>query len=245
MINFNSIQGFFKSVQSQVNSINSSISPWLAPLSYFIGRHIVMPFYFRRINIIGKENIPKEGSVILAPTHRSRWDALIIAYATGRLVTDRDPKFMVTMAEVKGLQGWFIRRLGGFPINPKNPAVSCIRHGVKLMLNKEMLVIFPEGRIFRDNQVHPLKTGLARIGLQAESHQSNLDVKIVPISLNYNPVIPRRGCNVTVDIGVPLSVKDYIYNSGKKQAKYLTMDLETALKNLDIKSIKAEIIVDK
>ncbi len=233
MISLDCIQASLKAAKSQANSTPSSISSWLASLSYFLGRHIVIPFYFRSINIIGKENIPKEGPVILAPTHRSRWDALIIAYATGRLVTGRDPRFMVTINEVKGLQGWFIRRLGGFPINPKNPAVSCIRHGVELMLNREMLVIFPEGKICRDNQVYSLKTGLARIGLQAESYQANLDVKIVPISLNYNPVIPRRGCNVTVRIGVPLSVKDYIYGSGKKQAQNLTMDLETALKNLN------------
>ncbi len=51
--------------------------------------------------------------------------------------------------------------------------------------------------------------------------------------MNYNPVIPRRGCNVTVRIGVPLSVKDYICGSGKKQAQNLTMDLEAALKNLN------------
>ena len=136
-----------------------------------------MPFYFRRINIIGKENIPKTGSVILAPTHFSRWDGLIIAYATGRLVTGRDPRFMVSIDEIKGLQGWLIRGLGGFPINPKNPAVSCFRHGLELMLNREMLVIFPEGKIYRDRQVHPLKNGLARIGFQAKSHQQNLDIK--------------------------------------------------------------------
>ena len=233
MIILDCIPPYLKKVKSQVNSKSSRISPWLTSLSYFLGRHIVMPFYFHRINIIGKENIPKVGPVILAPIHCSRWDGLIIAYATGRLVTGRDPRFMVSMDEVKGLQGWLIRRLGGFPINPKNPAVSCFRHGVELMLNREMLVVFPEGNIFRDNQVHTLKTGLARIGLQAESHQPNLDVKVVPISLNYNPVIPRRGCNVKVRIGVPLSVKDYICGSGKKQAQNLTMDLEAALKNLN------------
>jgi len=233
MVILECILTYLKKVKSQVNSKSSSLYPWLASLSYFLGRHIVMPFYFRRINIIGTKNIPKERPVILAPTHRSRWDGLMIAYATGRLVTGRDPRFMVSMDEVKGLQGWLIRNLGGFPINPKNPAVSCFRYGVELMLNRKMLVIFPEGNIFRDNQVHTLKTGLARIGLQAESHQPNLDVKIVPISLNYNPVIPRRGCNVTVRIGVPLSVKDYICGSGKKRAQNLTMDLEAALKNLN------------
>lgn len=233
MIALDSIPASLLKVQPETHSASSGVSPWLASLSYFLGRHLVMPFYFRRINIIGKENIPKDGAVILAPTHRSRWDGLVIPYATGRLVTGRDPRFMVTIDEVKGLQGWLIRGLGGFAVNPRNPAISSIRHGVELMLKREMLVIFPEGKIFRDRLVHPLKTGLARIGLQAESHCSNLDVKIVPISLNYNPVIPRRGCNVTVKIGAPLSVKDYIYASGKKQAQNLTTDLEAALKNLD------------
>ncbi|NEQ39962.1 MAG: 1-acyl-sn-glycerol-3-phosphate acyltransferase [Okeania sp. SIO3I5] len=226
------IQSFFKTANFQVNSTISSICSWLVSLSYFLGHYIVMPFYFRRINIIGKENIPKTGAVILAPTHCSRWDGLIIAYATGRLVTGRDPRFMVSMDEVKGLQGWLIRGLGGFPINPKNPAVSCFRHGVELMLNREMLVIFPEGKIYRDRQVHPLKNGLARIGFQAKYYQPNLDIKIVPISLSYNPVIPRLGCDVTVRIGGTLSVKDDIYDLGKKQAQKLTMDLEVALKIL-------------
>lgn len=233
MIALDSMKPSLLKPESQVDSAPSRVSPWLASLSYFLGRHILMPFYFRRINIIGKENIPTDGPVILAPTHRSRWDALILPYATGRLVTGRDPRFMVTIDEVKGLQGWFIRRLGGFPVNPRNPAISSIRHGVELMLNREMLVIFPEGNIFRDHQVHSLKPGLARIALQAESHQRHLDVKIVPISLHYNPVIPRRGCNVTVNIGSPLSVKDYCYGSLKKQAQNLTLDLEAALKNID------------
>ncbi|MGD1807143.1 lysophospholipid acyltransferase family protein [Dapis sp. BLCC M126] len=129
-----------------------------------------MPFYFRRINIIGKKNIPKEIPVILAPTHSSRWDGLIIADPTGRLVTGRDPIFMVSIDKAKGLQGWFIRRLNRFTINHKNPAVSCFRHGVELMLNRDILVVFTEGNIVHKNQVYTLNTELSRIGLQAESH---------------------------------------------------------------------------
>ncbi|MGD1716230.1 hypothetical protein [Dapis sp. BLCC M172] len=52
------------------------------------------------------------------------------------------------------------------------------------MLNREMLVILPEGKIYRYNQVHPLKNRLARIEFRAKYHQPNLDVKVVPISLN-------------------------------------------------------------
>ncbi|NET17264.1 MAG: 1-acyl-sn-glycerol-3-phosphate acyltransferase, partial [Okeania sp. SIO1H6] len=109
MINLDFIQASLRKLHSPVNSKPSSISPWLASLSYFLGHHIVMPLYFRKINIIGKENIPKDGPVILAPTHRSRWDGLIIPYTTGRLVTGRDLRFMVSMDEMKCLQGWLIR----------------------------------------------------------------------------------------------------------------------------------------
>ncbi|MGD1716229.1 hypothetical protein [Dapis sp. BLCC M172] len=47
-------------------------------------------------------------------------------------MTGRDPKFMVQMVEVKSLQGWFIRRLGGFPINPKNPFLFSSWSGINV-----------------------------------------------------------------------------------------------------------------
>jgi len=48
---------------------------------------IALNNFFRRRIVIGGENLPLNGSVVLAPTHRSRWDAL-----------------MLTMALVEGLQ---------------------------------------------------------------------------------------------------------------------------------------------
>src|SRR3712207_5600521 len=102
----------------QVTAIDSRISPWLTPLAYRLGCWVVLPLYFRT-KVIGQEHIPQDGPVILAPTHRSRWDALIVPYATGRFASGRDVHFMVTVDEVKGLQGWLIRRLGGFPVNPR------------------------------------------------------------------------------------------------------------------------------
>lgn len=222
-----------KQKSASSKAIASHISPWLASLVYFIGRHLVLPFYFRPIEVIGRENLPSDGPIILAPTHRSRWDALIVPYSAGRLVTGRDLRFMVTIDEVKGIQGWFIRRLGGFAVNTRNPGISSIRHGVELMLNKEMLVIFAEGNIFQDGEVHPLKPGLARLALQAEVIEPDLGVKIVPISINYKPRVPRRHSNVTVKIGSPLSAADYSQDSSKKAARVLTADLENALKTLD------------
>lgn len=219
-------------------SIDSHFSPWLTPIAYGLGCWLVLPLYFR-VHIVGQENLPLDGAVILAPTHRSRWDALLVPYAAGRFVSGRDIRFMVTADEVKGIQGWFIRHLGGFPVNPRQPAIASLRFGLEVLQNREMMVIFPEGGIFRDKVIHPLKPGLARLALQAESSQPNLGVKIVPIHLDYSQEIPTWGCQVSIQIGKPLPVKDYNQGSIKQEAQRLTADLTDALEQLGQNSSKA------
>lgn len=220
-------------MMTKVATVTSHVSPWLAPLVYTLGRYLVLPLYFGRIEIAGQENLPTTGPVILAPTHRAWWDSILLAYATGRLVTGRDLRFMVSINEVnKGIQGWFIRRLGGFPIDPERPAIAPLRHGVELLQQGEMVVIFPEGNYFRDGSVHPLKPGLARLALSAESSHPGLGVKIVPISIRYSQAFPRWGCDVNIRIGYPLRVAEYSTGSVKQNAKQLTADLEAALKDM-------------
>ena len=216
---------------NQLTSINSEISPILTPLAYALGCWIVLPTYFN-IQISGQENLPTDGPVILAPTHRSRWDALLVPYAAGRFATGRDIHFMVTADEVKGFQGWLIRRLGGFPVNPRQPAIASLRYGVEVLNKGEMLVIFPEGGIFREKHLHHLKPGLARLALQAELSQPGSDIKIVPINLDYNEPLPKWGCKVSISIGKPLNVSDYMQGNTKRDAQRLTADLTIALQRL-------------
>jgi 1-acyl-sn-glycerol-3-phosphate acyltransferase len=213
-------------------SVDSSFSPWLTPLAYPLANWVVLPFYFGHIQILGQEHLPIVGPVILAPTHRSRWDAIIVAHSTGRGVTGRDVRFMVSADEFKGIQGWLIPRLGGFPVNTKQPTIASLRRGVEVLKNREMLVIFPEGGIFRDTHVHPLRPGLARLAIQAESSQPGLDVQVVPISIQYSQPCPQWGCNVTLRIDKPLQVADYCQSNAKQDAQRLTADLEANLKRL-------------
>lgn len=213
--------------------VTSRLAPWLLSIFYPLGRRLLMPFYFRRLQVTGQDNIPKSGPVILAPTHRSRWDGLVMAYATGKPVTGRDLQFMVSEDEMRGLQGWFIQRLGGFPVNTKQPAIGTIRHCVELLRHGGMLVMFPEGNIFRHGYVNPLKPGMARIALQVESSQPSVGLKIVPITIRYSDPVPHWRSEVKISIGSPLEVANYCTKSAKKSAQQLTHDLETALKNLD------------
>lgn len=220
------------STHTKEEATTSHVSPWLVRLVYPLGRHLVLPFYFGKIEVKGRENLPKDNPVIFAPTHRSRWDALMLAYAAGRDITGRDLQFMVSVNEMKGVQGWFIRRLGGFPLDPKHPGISSLRHGIELLEQKKVLVIFPEGDIFRTEEIQPLEPGLARMALHAETDQPNLGIKVVPIRIHYSQPVPHKGCDVDIHIGSPLSVADYCHKPVKGCAKDISNDLRQALQNL-------------
>jgi 1-acyl-sn-glycerol-3-phosphate acyltransferase len=217
---------------SQVAHTTSRVSPWLSPLAYLLGRHFLLPFFFHHIKIVGQENIPKSGPIIFAPTHRARWDALLIPYAAMGCNTGKDLRFMVTITECQGLQGWFVRRLGGFPVDPKHPSVSTLRHGVDLLLQKKTLVIFPEGDIYRDGEVHPLKPGISRLALSAEFSQPGLGVKVIPISINYSQPYPTWGTDVIIQIAPAIKVADYTNGCLKQNAQHLTADLAKVLQQL-------------
>ncbi|MCZ2201438.1 1-acyl-sn-glycerol-3-phosphate acyltransferase [Cylindrospermopsis raciborskii] len=210
----------------------SWISPWLTPLAYWLGYHLVIPLFFGSIHVAGQQHIPIKGPVILAPTHRSRWDPLLLAYAVGRYITGRDLRFMVMSSECRGIQGWFILSMGGFAVNLQRPGIRSLRHALDLMLGGEMLVIYPEGGIFRDGKIHPLKSGIARLSINAQSLDPNLDIKIVPVAINYDRPYPNWGTKVKICIGEPVKVMDYMDGCLKQNAKYLTRDLRGKLQEV-------------
>lgn len=217
----------------RADELNSHVSPWLAKILYPLGCYLVIPNFFGKIEIFGQENIPTQDPVIIAPTHRSRWDAFIVPYALGRLVSGRDLRFMVSANEVKGVQGWVIRRMGGFPVNTERPQLNSVRHSIEILQsNQEMLVIFPEGGIFNDYQIHPLKRGVAAIALQAETNEWGRGVKILPMSIRYSQPYPTWGSDIRVDIGSPLAVGEYAGKSLRQSSQKLTIALQESLKKL-------------
>ncbi|MEY2856728.1 MAG: hypothetical protein RLZZ74_1038 [Cyanobacteriota bacterium] len=219
--------------QQRTDELNSHVSPWLAKVLYPLGCYLVIPNFFGKIEIFGQENIPRQDPVIIAPTHRSRWDAFIVPYALGRLVSGRDLRFMVSANEVKGIQGWVIRRMGGFPVNTERPQLNSVRHSIEILQsNQEMLVIFPEGGIFNDYQIHPLKRGVAAIALQAETATLDRGVKILPVGIRYSQPCPTWGSDIRVDIGSPLNVREYSGKSLRQSSQKLTSALQASLEKL-------------
>jgi 1-acyl-sn-glycerol-3-phosphate acyltransferase len=210
--------------------IQAQVSPWMAPLLYRFAQSLLLPSYFGPIEVEGSENVPRSGPVILAPMHRSRWDAMMVPYVSGRYVTGRDVHFMVSANEMKSIQGWFVKGMGGFPVDTTRPGASSLRCGVNLLRENRMMVVFPEGNIFRDGEVHPLKAGLARMALQAG--EIGEAVKIVPIGIRYSdPEVGWRS-SVSIKVGQPLTTADFAGVKIKDASRQMTVDLEASLNEL-------------
>ena len=110
-------------------------------------------------NIEGIENIPQDRPVILASNHRSYADPVILTMPMKLPVT-----YMAKEELFKNkLFGWFIRKLGAFPVKRGAGDMSVIEDSANILRSGKNLVIFPEGTRSRDGKVGKGKTGVALI----------------------------------------------------------------------------------
>lgn len=204
-------------------SLCAGVDPRLAPLAMVLTQDMILPLQFRRVDVIGPERLPHQGPVLLAPTHRARWDALLLPHAAGRRITGRDCRFMVTRDEMRGVQGWFLQRLGCFSVNQARPSTASLRHAIDLLEGHQQLVVFPEGRIRRSDEPIRLKQGLARLALMA--HARGVSVKVVPVGIGYSRPLPRPCGAAALCFGNPLKVS----GGGRSAVMALTQRLGEAM----------------
>jgi len=183
------------------------INPILGFLAMFITQDIVLRIFFSKKKVINDNfSIPSNSSIILAPTHRSRWDGLVLTMAMGRRVTNKDCRFMVTKSEMKGIQGWFLKRLGCFSINQLSPSLSTLRYAIDLIEKGEQLVVFPEGKINKFGKKLVLKEGLFRLAKLATKKTDS--ITIIPIGIAYSNLSPKFGGQFCLSFGKPISMND-------------------------------------
>ena len=201
----------------------------------FLTQDIILKFFFSKKKIIKNGfSIPKNSSVILAPTHRSRWDGLVLTMAMGRRVTKKDCRFMVTRSEMRGIQGWFLKRLGCFSINQLSPSLSALRYTIELIEKGEQLVVFPEGKINRYGKELVLKEGLYRLARLATKKTQS--VFILPIGIAYSKVSPNFRSKFCLSFGKPIAIENYTNLNINEFNKFLYEKMikeeEKALKNV-------------
>jgi len=201
----------------------------------FVTQDIVLRFFFSKKKKINNGfSLPINSSIILAPTHRSRWDGLVLTMAMGRRITKKDCRFMVTKSEMKGIQGWFLKRLGCFSINQLSPSLSALRYAINLIEKGEQLVVFPEGKINRYGKKLVLKEGLYRLARLATKKKTS--ITIIPIGIAYSKIPPNFRSEFCLSFGKPIAMNDYSNFTIKDFNKFLNEKMvqeeENALKNL-------------
>ena len=201
----------------------------------FVTQDIILRFFFSKKKIINNDfSIPINSSIILAPTHRSRWDGLVLTMAMGRRVTDKDCRFMVTKSEMRGIQGWFLKRLGCFSINQLSPSLSALRYAIDLIEKGEQLVVFPEGKINKYGKKLVLKEGLYRLARLATKRTNS--IIIIPIGIAYSKVSPNFKSEFCLSFGKPMAMNDYLNFTIEEFNKFLNEKMikeeKIALKNV-------------
>ncbi|XGV98979.1 MAG: lysophospholipid acyltransferase family protein [Leptolyngbya sp. BL-A-14] len=200
-----------------------SVVPWLYWLLLPVHR-LFLSLFFSSIVIHGSQHLPTQGPLVLAPKHYSRWDPFVLA------VLSVEPLWFMTNAnQFSGLQGWFLPRLGAFPVDVEHPKPASFRYAIELLKAQKKLMLFPEGGIVRDQPLRSLKPGLARLVLQAQAAASaSAAIPIVPIAIRYKPA-PVWRSHITIVIRPSLYASHFSQSSEKQLAQAITAALEASL----------------
>ena len=135
---------------------------------------------------------------------------------------------MVTKSEMKGIQGWFLKRLGCFSIDQLSPSMSALRYAVNLIIKKNQLVVFPEGKINKYGKKLTLKEGLYRLARLAKKKSSS--IIILPIGIAYSEIDPKFRGKAALCYGEPLLINEDLNLSIDEFNKILNEEMSKAEK---------------
>lgn len=119
--------------------------------------------YVFRCKVVGSDNIPKQGGVIIAANHLSLWDPPLAATFVPRYV-----HFMAKEELFKiPVFGYVIRKLRSFPVRRGASDRAAIRAAITLLNDGHCLGLFPEGTRSKTGAIRKAESGLALIALKA------------------------------------------------------------------------------
>lgn len=184
---------------------------------YIVSKTILKPIFFLvyRPIIIGRENIPKDGSVVLAGNHTNWKDPLLLIS-----VVNRPIHFLAKIELFKGLIGAVVKLMGCIPVDRKIHDKSALTSAVEVLNNGEVIGIFPEGTINRTKDiVMPFKIGAVKMAEETKS-------VIVPfvITSKYNAGFRKR--RIQIEFLKGMKISSDLDSENKKLMKSVASKLE-------------------
>ena len=199
----------------------------------------IMRIFFRRVEVVGAENLPDAPVMVVANHNNSLVDAaLLMAYL------DPVPRFLgkSTLWQIAILKP-FLKWLAGIPVyRRQDPGVDPTKNSETFSRCHEVLAaggsiaIFPEGTSHSEPALVPLKTGVSRIVLQAEERFPGLGTQIVPVGLTFEDK-DRFRSRALIHVGKPLDPAPEVdlYGQDPREAvTQLTDRVRTALESVTL-----------
>lgn len=146
-----------------------------------------------KATVIGKENIPKKGPVILCGNHTNNMDCLLLGSCTKRTIY-----YMAKKELHIGLKKHFFRAVGTIPIDRKASSNPDARNAaLDVLSDGKVIGIFPEGTINRtDDIIMPFKFGAVSLAQKSGA-------TVVPFAIvgSYNDK------NLIIEFSKPYQIK--------------------------------------
>jgi 1-acyl-sn-glycerol-3-phosphate acyltransferase len=157
-----------------------------------------------RPHVSGRERVPKDGPVIIAPVHRSFLDFGFAAF-----VTDRKLFFMAKDELWKSsLLGRLLLGLGAFPVHREAADREALRHAEGVLQHGQTLVLFPEGTRKAGTTIGELMEGAAFLAARTGA-------TIVPVGIGGSDRAMPKGSRfpkpvrVRIAVGEPISAPEH------------------------------------
>ncbi|MBO6795068.1 MAG: 1-acyl-sn-glycerol-3-phosphate acyltransferase [Balneolaceae bacterium] len=198
-----------------------------------------LQFFYRKIEIVNKEKIPKDKPFIILPNHQNSFmDALVVCSHMPGFI------FFLTRAGAFSTKfmNWFLRSLNLLPVYRVRDGLSSVTKNnaifdecVEYLKKGYPILIFPEANHDLRRRVRPLSKGFTRIAFDAEVKSNwEMDLQMVPVGVNYTE--HRRSRNkVKVVWGDPIPMKKYqelFEQDERKAANQLKNDVASEMKKV-------------
>lgn len=166
---------------------------------------------YYRAEIIGLENIPKEGPVIFCGNHRSYVDPPLMV-ATGK----RDMRFLAKEELAKNpflnFLGWAFEAIH---VKRDEKDVAAIKESLKALKNGQCIALFPEGTRNGLEKGEKVKDGVAFFAVRSGA-------KVVPCGIKGGTKENRK---VTITYGKPLDYSQYKGSKDKEVLDNITKEI--------------------
>ena len=166
--------------------------------------------FFRRIDVVGADNVPADGPVIFAGNHpNALMDGFLLIAKCGRW-----PLHFMANAKLweYGLLAPMLGAVGAVPVYRREEHDGDVDNShafqklYDIIESGNCMGIFPEGVSHVESQLIKLKTGTARIALSVAA-RGKVVVRIVPSGLNYIHRHRFRS-QVLIQFGEPIVIDD-------------------------------------